>query len=93
MAQKISRSKRKECGITLKKAEGFWINYQLYSVGLTHAEIARRAGVSGSLVTAFIRCRKNSERTKAVLVSALGYKDWDSLHAAAKRGARAGTAA
>jgi hypothetical protein len=88
MAQKISRSKRIARGITLKPAEGCWINYQLYSAGLTHEEIARRAGVSGSLVTQFIRCRKNSERTRIALATALGYKSWDTLYAAAKRGAR-----
>lgn len=88
MAQKISRSKRKNLGITLKPSEGYWINYQLYSAGLSHAEIARRAGVSGSLVTQFIRCRKNSERTKATLAAALGYASWEALHLAARRGAR-----
>lgn len=88
MAQKISRSKRIERGITLKPREGGWIQYQLSMAGITQDMVAARAGVSGSFVGMFLRCRKNSERTKAALAAALGYESWDRLHAAAKRGAR-----
>lgn len=88
MAQKISRSKRIELGITLMPREGGWIQYQLSMAGITQSMVAARAGVSGSLVGMFLRCRKNSERTKVALAEALGYADWESLRLAAKRGAR-----
>jgi hypothetical protein len=68
--------------------EGIWINYQLELCGLTHTAIAERAGVSQSLVTAFLHCRRNSERVKGALASALGYSSWGSLHADARREGR-----
>lgn len=85
MAQKISRGKRKTLGIALKPHEGLWIDYQLRLAGLRQTDIAVGAGVSLSLVTQFLKGKKNSERTKGVLCAALGYDSWDSLIAAARR--------
>lgn len=88
MAQKISRGKRKELGITLKAREGLWISYQLRVAGLTQSDIAAKVGVSGALVGQFLKGKKNSERTKVGIVVALGYSSWEKLHSSARRATR-----
>jgi len=72
-------------GITLRPRTGCWIRYQLDLRNLTYDTVAKKAGVHASMVTHFLRCRKNSERVNSnSKFQFLGAKTADSVGFATK---------
>ena len=71
-------------GITLKPRTGCWIRYQLDLRDLTYDTVAEKAGVHVSMITHFLRCRKNSEKVKTAIAEVLGFPNFDAVIAASR---------
>jgi len=82
MARKLSRAKRKVMGITITPRTGCWIQYQLKLRNINLNPVAQKANVSFSMVSHFLRGRKNSEKVKKALAEILGYESFEKLIAA-----------
>jgi transcriptional regulator with XRE-family HTH domain len=84
MARKLSRARRKAMGITITPQKGCWVKYQLNLRNITLETVAKRANVTGVMVTHFLKGRKNSERVKKALAEVLGYESFEKLIAASR---------
>jgi transcriptional regulator with XRE-family HTH domain len=81
---KLSRARRKAAGITMTPNKGYWIKYQLNIRNITNETVAQKADVSISMITHFLKGRKNSEKVKKVLAEVLGYESFEKLIAASR---------
>jgi transcriptional regulator with XRE-family HTH domain len=84
MARKLSRAERKSMGITITPQTGFWVQYQLKLRNIAIESVAQKANVSYSMVSHFLRGRKNSEKVKKSLAEVLGYESFEKLTAASR---------
>lgn len=66
---------------------GKWVTYQLRLRGLTIAEVARRAGCTGSVVTNVLAGRISSAKVYVALCEILGLSAISELLAKARRSA------
>lgn len=85
MAQKLSRGKRKELGITITPRDGAYIGYLMKREGITQDQVAAKAGTSRGLVSLVLTGRKNSPRVKNALVEALAFPTWEAMINTARR--------
>ena len=84
MARKLSRAERKSLGISMTPRTGCWVFYQLRLRNLTLATVAKKANVHFSMVTHFLKGRKNSDKVKVALSEVLGYASFENLIAASR---------
>lgn len=66
----------------ISKQDGRWIQYQLQLNNYTHDVVAKEANCTISIVSHFLRGRKNSDKVKAALCKVLKYESFDALLAA-----------
>jgi transcriptional regulator with XRE-family HTH domain len=66
-------------GIPISARTGCWIKYQLNLRNITLKTAAKNAGVGTSMVSEFLRGRKDSERVKTAICAILGYPTFESL--------------
>jgi len=78
------KAHKKTEGMTLPHRTGCWIKYQLNLRNLTYDTVAEKAGVHVSMITHFLRCRKNSEKVKAAIAEVLGFPSFDAVIAASR---------
>jgi hypothetical protein len=81
---KLSHAVRKSLGINLTPKTGCWVYYQLRLRNLTLVKVAEKANVHLSMVTHFLKCRKDSDRVKKALAEMLGYESFEKLVAASR---------
>jgi len=84
MASKLNRARRETMGITMTLQTGCWVYYQLKLRNLTLEPVARKANVTQTMVTHFLKGRKNSEKVKKALADVLGYESFEKLIAASR---------
>jgi len=70
--------------ITITPRTGCWLHYQMKLRNLTLETVARKAEVSISMVSQFLKSRKDSERVKGAIADVLGYESFDKLIAASR---------
>ena len=63
----------------LNAAQGKWITYQLRLRGITHIELAKRAGCSRPLVSNVLAGRASSSKVYTALCIILGYSALSEL--------------
>jgi len=84
MARKLSRARRKAMGITITPQTGCWLHYQMKLRNLTLETVAKKANVSLSMITHFLKCNKNSDKVKKAFAEVLGYESFEKLIAASR---------
>jgi len=84
MTHKLSRSKRKEAGITLTPRDGMYIGYIMKREGITQEQVASKAGTSRVLVSLVLAGKKNSPRVKTALIESLDFPSWESMISTAR---------
>ena len=71
-------------GITITPRTGCWLHYQMKLRNLTLWTVAKKANVSFSMVTQFLKGRKNSEKVKKAFTEVLGYESFEAMIAASR---------
>ena len=66
-------------GIPISARTGCWIRYQLNLRNITLKTTAKNAGVGTSMVTEFLKGRKDSDRVKNAICGILNYPNFDTL--------------
>jgi predicted transcriptional regulator len=71
-------------GITITPKKGCWIKFQLNLNNITYKRVAQEVDRSETLVSDFIKGRRNSPAVQTALCKVLGYPSFDKLIAASR---------